>query len=169
MSKYEETIVTEPSSPIESDHPMRPPLTDHDNIIYASQCADSTAPEGGYGWIVVFACCSISFWVVGTVYSWGVMQVALIKQGLSSPATLSWIGSLDFACIALLAIVNARVIRWLGARGTALLGIFMLSCGEILSSFCTRNIGGLFVTAGVVSGIGTRYKGKLTCSTQSIY
>lgn len=157
MSKPQDITFTEPSTPVEANHSARRILKDRDNILHASQYADSTAPEGGYGWAVVFACFSISFWIVGTVYSWGVMQAALFKQGLSSPPTLSWIGSLDFACIAFLALVNARVIRLLGARGTALLGISMLALGEILSGFLTHNVGGLFVTAGVVSGIGTRY------------
>ncbi|KAF6219007.1 hypothetical protein HO133_005551 [Letharia lupina] len=155
MSKPQHITFTEPSTPVEANHSARRTLKDRDNILHASQYADSTAPEGGYGWAVVFACFSISFWIVGTVYSWGVMQAALFKQGLSSPPTLSWIGSLDFACIAFLALVNARVIRLLGARGTALLGISMLALGEILSGFLTHNVGGLFVTAGVVSGIGT--------------
>lgn len=155
MSKPQEMTVTELSTPVEANHNVRPALTDRDNILHASQHADSTAPEGGYGYVIVFACCFISFWIVGTVYSWGVMQAALFKQGLSSPSTLSWIGSLDFACISFLALVNARVIQLLGARGTALSGISMLAIGEILSGFCTHNIAGLFVTAGVMSGIGT--------------
>ncbi|CAF9911643.1 MAG: hypothetical protein ALECFALPRED_007419 [Alectoria fallacina] len=155
MSKFQEMTVTEPSTPVKANHSARPALTERDNIVYASQEADSTAPEGGYGWIVVLGCSFISFWIVGTVYSWGVMQAALFKRGLSSPSTLSWIGSLAFACIAFLAIVNARVIQLLGARRTAFLGIAMLSLGEILSGLCTHQIGGLFVTAGVVSGIGT--------------
>ena len=160
MSKSQELTVTEPSTPVKANHVMRPALTAHDNILQASQLADSTAPEGEYGWVIIAACCSISFWIVGTVYSWGVMQVALIKQGLSSPATLSWIGSLTFACISFLALVNARVIRLLGARNTALLGVSMLALGEILSGFLTHHVGGLFVTTGVVSGIGTRYDGR---------
>ncbi|KAL9123936.1 MAG: hypothetical protein Q9175_008277, partial [Cornicularia normoerica] len=150
-----EMTITESSTSVETNHNVRPALIDRDNVLHASRYADSTAPEGGYGWKVVSACCFISFWIVGTVYSWGVMQAALSKQGLSSPPTLSWIGSLNFACIAFLALVNARVIRLLGARGTAFLGISMLSLGEILSGFLTHHVGGLFVTAGVVSGVGT--------------
>ncbi|RAL00818.1 uncharacterized protein BO80DRAFT_445134 [Aspergillus ibericus CBS 121593] len=49
-------------------------------------------------------------------------------------------------------ILNARVIRQLGTRKSALLGIFMLGLGEILSGFAVKEIGGLFVTAGVVMG-----------------
>ena len=85
------------------------------------------------------------------------MQAALFKQGLSSTPTLSWIGSLSFACISFLALVNARVIRLLGAKKTALIGVSMLGTGEILSGFLTHHVGGLFVTTGMVSGIGTRY------------
>lgn len=162
MSKPQEMTITEPSTPVGANHNVRPALTDRDNILHASQHADSTAPEGDYGWVIVFACCFVSFWIVGTVYSWGVMQAALFKQGLSSPSTLSWIGSLDFACIAFLALINARVIQLLGARGTALLGISMLASGQILSGFCTHSVGGLFVTTGVMSGIGTRYASRIS-------
>lgn len=142
--------VNEPSVPTQAIHNARLSFTGQ-----ASQRADSTAPEGGYGWKVVFACCCVSFWAVGSLYSWGVMQAALFKQGLSSPSTLSWIGSLTFAWIALLALVNARVIRLLGARTTALLGIFTLSLGHILSGFGTHHVGVLFFTTGILSGIGT--------------
>ncbi|KAL9070976.1 MAG: hypothetical protein Q9161_004476 [Pseudevernia consocians] len=153
MSKFQELTITEPSTPVEADHNLRPALTARDNILHASRQADSTAPEGKYGWVVVAACCFISFWIVGTVYSWGVMQAALFKQGLSSPSTLSWIGSLSFACIAFLALVNARVIRLLGAKQTAFLGVSMLGIGEILSGFLTRHVGGLFATTGVVINV----------------
>ena len=157
MSKFQEMTISEPSTPVEVTHNVRPTLTARDNTLHASQQVDSTAPEGGYGWVIVFACFSIGFWIVGTLYSWGVMQAALFKRGLSSPPTLSWIGSLAFACIAIFALVNARVIRWLGAKVTALLGISLLALGEILSGSFTHNVGGLFVTAGALSGIGTRY------------
>ncbi|KAJ7258801.1 major facilitator superfamily domain-containing protein [Mycena haematopus] len=112
-------------------------------------------PDGGYGWAIVFGCAVITFWFVGTSYSWGILQAALVKQGLSSPSTLSFVGSSTVACISGLALINARVIRFLGARRTALLGIFLLGLGEILSGFATENIGGLFVTSGAVTGIGT--------------
>ena len=161
MSKREEIAMTELSTPTESAeavHNVRPALSHRDNILHASQYADSTAPEGGYGWVIVFACFACAFWAVGTLYSWGVMQAALFNRGLSSLATLSWIGSLDFGCIAILALVNARVIRLLGARRTALVGISILGSGEILSGFLTHKVGGLFVTAGVISGIGIRYE-----------
>ncbi|KAF7357294.1 Monocarboxylate permease Mch4 [Mycena sanguinolenta] len=112
-------------------------------------------PDGGYGWVVVCGCAVLSFWCLGIAYSWGILQAALVKQGLSSASTLSFVGSSTIACVSGLAVINARVIRFLGARRTALLGISLLGAGEILSGFATENIGGMFVTFGAVTGIGT--------------
>jgi Na+/melibiose symporter-like transporter len=84
------------------------------------------------------------------------MQAALVQQGLSSPSTLSFVGSLNVTLIAILATVNVRLIRKLGARNTGLLGVSFLGVGEILSGFLTHNLGGLFVTVGIIMGIGTR-------------
>ncbi|KAJ7197815.1 major facilitator superfamily domain-containing protein [Mycena pura] len=117
--------------------------------------AQVEVPEGGYGWVVVFACAVLTWWSVGTGYNWGIIQAALVKQGLSSASTLSFVGSLTVAFISGLAVINARLIRFLGARRTALLGIFLIGLGEILSGFATRNIGALFVTTGTITGIGT--------------
>ncbi|KAJ7366139.1 hypothetical protein DFH08DRAFT_1002761 [Mycena albidolilacea] len=67
----------------------------------------------------------LTWWFFGSTYSWGIMQAAFVKQGLSSSFTA--------ACIYALALINARVIRFLGARGTALLGISLIGSGQILS------------------------------------
>ena len=136
---------------------IAPAPADPDNVVQASLIRDQNAPDGGYGWVIIFACSTIAFWIIGTTYSWGIIQTALVEQQLSSPSTLSFVGSLTIAMISVLALVNARVIRALGARTTALLGITLFGVGEILSGFSTRNIGGLFVTAGFVMGLGTRW------------
>jgi hypothetical protein len=86
-----------------------------------------------------------------------VLQAALVEQHLSVPSTLAFIGSLTATCISLLALVNARMIRVLGARNAGLIGVVLLGGGGILSGFSTGNVGGLFVTTGVIEGVGTRY------------
>jgi hypothetical protein len=139
----------DPTNPFDPAHP--------DNVVLASLLVDSQAPDGGYGWVVVLACSMLTFWFVGTTYSWGILQAALVDQQLSGPSTLAFIGSLTAACISILALVNARMIRAMGARNTALLGVALLGLGGVLSGSLTRNLGGLFATAGIVEGIGTRY------------
>lgn len=128
-----------------------------DEVMEASRLADAEVPEGGAGWIVIAGCAVITWWFIGTSYCWGVLQAALVKEGVSSASTLSFVGSLAPACISFLGILNARVIRKLGTRTSALLGIFLLGLGEILSGFAVHEVGGLFVTSGVVMGLGTRY------------
>jgi hypothetical protein len=127
---------------------------DPDNIVEASRLADASVPDGGYGWVVVAACSLVTFLYVGTTYSWGVLQGALVEQGLSSPSTLAFVGSLAVACGAAFAIMNARLIRVLGARNVALLGITLMSLGQTMAGFSTKNVGGLFVTAGITMGLG---------------
>ena len=39
---------------------------DTSDVLAASRLADSTVPEGGYGWVVIFACSVITFWYTGT-------------------------------------------------------------------------------------------------------
>ena len=138
------------TSPLDSDTNFGP----SDNIIAQSQIADATVPDGGYGWVIVFACSVITFWFVGTTYCWGVMQTPLIQQGLASSSTLSFIGSLAVALNSGFAILSARLLQRIGAKWTALLGILALSAGELFAGFATKSVGGLFATAGFTLGIG---------------
>ncbi|KAK5726433.1 hypothetical protein LTR17_012759 [Elasticomyces elasticus] len=116
---------------------------------------DDAVPEGGYGWVVVSACAVIAWWFIGITYSWGIIQARLVSEGVSEASTLSLVGSLTVACIAVLAIVNARIVTSIGARKLGFLGISLLGSGEILGGFATHNVGGLFATVGVLTGIGT--------------
>ena len=134
-----------------------------------SRIVDAGAPDGGYGWIALAASGVICFWFVGTTYCWGVLQGALVADGLSSPSTLSFVGSLTIAFIAFLAIVNAKILARFGSQKIAFSGIIFLAGGEILSGFSTHSIGGLFTTAGVVMGIGVSLCFMVISSVPSQY
>jgi len=127
-----------------------------DNIVEASRLADASVPEGGYGWVVVAACSLVTFWFVGTTYSWGVVQDALVQQRLSTPSTLAFVGSVAVASLAVFATINGRLVRAVGARKVAMLGIILMGLGQILSGFSVKTVGGLFVTAGFMMGYGVR-------------
>jgi hypothetical protein len=128
-----------------------------DEVMQASLAADSQVPDGGYGWVVIFACALLCFWFVGTTYCWGVFQAALVEQGVASASTLAFVGSLTTACISFMAVLNARVVRKLGTRLSGLLGISLFGIGELMAGFTTGNVVGLFMTIGLVMGLGTRY------------
>lgn len=127
-----------------------------DNVVLASQATDATAPDGGYGWIIVAACSVITFWFVGTTYSWGVIQEGLVDSGLAKPSILAFVGSLTVGCNAAFALVNSRLMRSIGARNLAYLGISLMGVGQILSGWALKSVAGLFVTSGFVMGYGVR-------------
>ncbi|KAI0198672.1 putative monocarboxylate transporter [Astrocystis sublimbata] len=83
-----------------------------------------------------------------------ITPAAADNQGLAGASTLSFVGSTTIAAIAAFALVNARLVRFLGARTTALLGVFLMGIGETTASFCTHSIGGLFGTESILMGIG---------------
>lgn len=127
-----------------------------DHVLEASREADSTVPEGGYGWVIVAGGFILLWWSLGTTYAWGVMQTALVADGLADPAVLSFVGSLQAALISALAIINSLVVRKTGVRAAAMLGAACMGGSEILSSFTIHNVGALFFTSGIVMGLGVR-------------
>lgn len=112
-------------------------------------------PDGGYGWVIVAACSLISFFHIGLTYSWGIVQARLSASHLAKDSTLSFIGSTAVAFVSFAALVNARIIRRLGTRNSALLGCFSLGFGQILNGWASYSIAGLFVTNGIIVGFGT--------------
>lgn len=157
MSTTTETI-TAPDvelSRLDRDEPHIDTL--HDDATSAaeqSRVVDAGVPDGGYGWVAVAACSMLSFWFIGTTYCWGLFQAALVDKGTGSPSTLAWIGSVMSAGTAIFSIVSARLLSRLGSRRTALCGVCFTVGGELLSGFAADNVGGLFVTAGVLMGVG---------------
>jgi hypothetical protein len=47
------------------DADVVPILDDGNDALAASRLADSTVPDGGYGWILIAACGIVTFWFVG--------------------------------------------------------------------------------------------------------
>lgn len=128
-----------------------------DNVLQASREADSTVPDGGYGWVVTLSCATLAWSFIGTTYCWGVFQDALVKEGVATPATLAFVGSMPSTVMAVLATISGRATKLLGARYSAMLGISLMALGQITSGFTVHEVKGLFVTAGLVVGIGMRY------------
>jgi len=125
-----------------------------DPVLEASRLADSDVPDGGYGWVVVVSCAVLSWWTIGTTYTWGIFQGALVEDGLSSPAVLSFVGALGPTLLAAVAILNSRLMRMIGVRYTGMLAMFLIGTAEILASFAVNSVPGLFVTQGALVGLG---------------
>ncbi|KAJ6437430.1 putative AC transposase [Purpureocillium lavendulum] len=134
--------------------PKRGEISSSEDALLASEQVDSTVPDGGYGWVIVASGAAILWWSVGTTYAWGVIQEALVEEGLSGPAVLSFVGSLGAALVSVFAIFNAWLVRFVGVRAIGMAGIGFMGGSEILSSFATKNVGALFFTSGFLYGVG---------------
>ena len=51
-------------------------------------------PDGGWGWVICFACFSCNFVLDGIAYSFGVMLETLVNHFDSNRSSVSWVGSL---------------------------------------------------------------------------
>ncbi|KAI1338647.1 MFS general substrate transporter [Xylariaceae sp. FL0016] len=142
---------------------------DQDATLQASRAADSDVPDGGYGWVIVASCAVFAWWIIGTTYSWGVIQSALVENKSSTPAVLSFIGALAPTVLAAVATVASRIMQTLGVRNTALLGISLMGLAEILSGFSVASVPGLFITDGVLLGFGFGLAFIVTSSTAAQY
>ncbi|KAF2968112.1 hypothetical protein GQX73_g5418 [Xylaria multiplex] len=152
--------------------PIEAPKSDDesvDPVLEASRLADSDVPDGGYGWVIVISCAILSWWTIGTSYSWGVIQGALVEEGLSTPAVLSFVGALGPTLLAAVSILNSRIMRTIGVRYTGMLGVFLIGLAEILAGFAVKSVPGLFVTQGVLLGLGFGLTFIVTSSTPAQY
>jgi len=112
-------------------------------------------PDGGReSWLMIACCTILCFWFVGTTYSWGVLQAALVDRQLAPASTLAFIGSVSISLLAVFAMLNSRALGIVGARAMGVTGVAFMGIGQLLASFATHNVAGLFMTAGVMMGIG---------------
>ncbi|KAL1405700.1 hypothetical protein Q8F55_007368 [Vanrija albida] len=136
----------------------------------ASRALDASAPDGGWhAWSMVACCAMIGFWFVGVTYSWGVLQTTLVEQRLAPASTLAFVGSIAVSMLSVMAIINSRILTALGARNMAVIGTLFMSFSQIFASFTTRNIGGLFFTAGVMMGFGVGFSFMVISITPAQY
>ena len=72
--------VTQLPVPLAGARQEEEPASD-DDILQASRVADSTVPDGGYGWAVIFGCAVMTWWVC-TFPSTKTLTTELLKISL---------------------------------------------------------------------------------------
>ena len=122
------------------------------------QDAFDAIPDGGLqAWTQIFACAAFLFWTNGWASTWGVLQANILRSTYLqvNTSTITFVGSLALACLVAFSLIWVRVIKLLGARLTCVLAAVLMGSGTILASATLHNLGGLFVTAGAMFGIGS--------------
>ncbi|XP_064651217.1 monocarboxylate transporter 12-like [Lineus longissimus] len=118
--------------------------------------SESSAPDGGYGWVV---CISGFFcWFIGDgiAFSYGVLYVSLLEQFNEGPSTTSWVGAAFIGGHNLMGPVAGVSVKQLGCRATVFLGSIIAASGFVLGTF-SRNIAMLALTYGAMGGSGLNF------------
>ena len=110
-------------------------------------------PNGGYGWVVVLGSFFIHVFVLGNVYSFGVLYPVLVDAFQSSLGTTAWIGSIGFGTLAIMGKVSGGWADQFGNNRIAFCGGVIIALAYYLDSLSTQ-IWHLFLSLGVLAGIG---------------
>ncbi|CAN0055514.1 unnamed protein product [Bubo scandiacus] len=110
-------------------------------------------PDGGWGWIVLLGC----FVITGFSYAFpkavSVYFKELMKDFHVGYSDTAWISSIMLAMLYGTGPVCSIMVNQFGCRPVMLIGGLLASSGMILASF-TTNIIELYLTAGVLTGLG---------------
>lgn len=125
---------------------------------------DDARVDGWRGWVVVAAAACSLFVFQGVIYSWGILQSEIADTTGASLTSLTFVGSLATSFMCSICIFVGKAIRRFGYRETALAGAVLLGLGEFLSSWVVGHLGALFVTHGVLFGVGGGLTVLVRCS-----
>lgn len=136
-----------PSSPITSSHSSSGSSDDEDEF------SEIQAPDGKYGWVVVFASFMINMIADGITFSFGIFNVEFLKYFGDSKGKTAWIGSIFMASPLLSGPIASYLTDRYGCRKVTIVGSITASIGFLLSAMST-SMEMLFVTFGVIAGVG---------------
>ncbi|KAF2362374.1 Major facilitator superfamily [Trinorchestia longiramus] len=143
-AKLERSTKISSAEPTQLCHPQ-PPSAKHFNF---------TAPDGGYGWVVVIAACMANTCINGFFKSYTVFY-ATIREAFpdSSAYHASWIPSLFAGLSLFTAPVAGALCQRFNSRSVVITGGCLCFCGLFLASFAT-SLNHLLVTLGLLTGLG---------------
>ncbi|CAG9531654.1 unnamed protein product, partial [Cercopithifilaria johnstoni] len=110
-------------------------------------------PDGGYGWVIVFAAFMSNFVVDGIANSFGAFMSIYQDYFNASKALVSLIGSLLIGCYLLIGPVAGGLVNKYGVRIVVVIGSFVAGLSFLASIFCP-NIYMFMIFYGFLGGAG---------------
>jgi len=136
------------------------PVADGDSICGSSESGDDEEadrrrkiPDGGWGWVVVFASLIISMIADGISFSFGLLYVKLDDHFKESQSKTSLIGSLFMAVPLLSGPIGSALVDRYGCRTMTIIGGIISGVGFTMSAF-VNTIELMYTTFGVIAGLG---------------
>lgn len=124
-----------------------------DDMSTATMTRNPKIPDGGWGWMVVFASLMICLISDGISFSFGLLYIEFLKEFKESKSKTAWIGSLFMAVPLILGPVGSALVDKFGCRKMTIVGGVISGLGFIISSFA-ESIEMVFFTFGFLSGLG---------------
>ncbi|XP_076015699.1 monocarboxylate transporter 8 [Genypterus blacodes] len=147
------------------DAGSKPPLSPASESECALQVerrgAGFVPPEGGYGWLVVFAATWCNGSIFGIQNSFGILHTMLEKEHANpddqtSQFKLAWVGALAMGMIFLCSPVVSMFTDHFGCRKTAVGGATLAFIG-LLSTAFANSLGLRYFTYGILFGCGSSF------------
>ncbi|KAL7294649.1 hypothetical protein TKK_0011952 [Trichogramma kaykai] len=110
-------------------------------------------PDGGYGWVIVFASFMCNMIVDGIAYTFGVFLSDLCTYFDESKSKVTWAGSLLSGVYLMAGPVVSALTNKYGCRVVCIAGSILGTLAFILSTFA-KSVTMLMMTYGVLGGIG---------------
>ena len=117
------------------------------------QYSEAQPPDGGWGWVVVFASFFVNLIADGITFSFGVIYVEFLNYFGEGKGKTAWIGSLFMAMPLLSGPVASFLTDRYGCRKVTIAGSILACLGFVMSAFST-SMEMLFLTFGVLAGFG---------------
>jgi len=119
-------------------------------------CEDEAVPQppdGGWGWVVVFASFMCNLILDGIAYTFGLLLKPLVDDFESDASTISWVGSLLCGVYMLSGPIVGGLVNKFGCRPVCMVGAVLSWIAFSVSTLST-NVGMLMITYGIIGGFG---------------
>lgn len=110
-------------------------------------------PDGGWGWLVVLSAFAINMISDGVGFTFGLLYIEFLNEFGASKSTTSWIGSLFMSIPLLAGPIGSALVDKYGCQSMTIIGGLVSTIGFILSAY-VKSIGVMFITFGVIGGLG---------------
>ncbi|KAI8611692.1 major facilitator superfamily domain-containing protein [Chytriomyces sp. MP71] len=118
-------------------------------------CPQDEAPDGGLvAWGTVFVSFVIHICTPGLLYSFGIFSAHYVAEGVDTAAVISLVGSTATASMMAPSLLCGYLAERYGFRVVMFFGSLLMGTAYVAASFCTKVSYQLFLTQGVLYGLG---------------
>ncbi|XP_048870000.1 monocarboxylate transporter 7-like [Brienomyrus brachyistius] len=110
-------------------------------------------PDGGWGWVVAVSFFLVEAYTYGIIKSFGIFLQDLMSYFGETNSRVSWIVSICVFVMTFTAPLSSVLCNRFGYQPVVMLGGFLVCLGTITTAF-TNSINEMYVTIGIVSGLG---------------